>query len=102
MEATVSLSMFTSEFGPAIADDQGFTLYGYDDDGDGISNCIANCATIFPPLPASALAAGDGVSGSLIGSMDRVDDLGAQLTYAGRPLYRFSGDNLPGAQPANA
>jgi len=95
-EPTVSLRTFTSDLGPALADDKGFTLYGYDDDTDGVSNCIANCAVIFPPLPASSLDAGDGVSPDLVGSMTRTDELGTQLTYAGRPIYRFSGDNLPG------
>lgn len=94
--ADSSLTLFESNFGSAIADDKGFALYGYDDDGADQSNCSANCALIFPPIPATSLRPGDGVDANLIGSIMRADELGDQLTYAGRPLYRFSGDNLPG------
>jgi len=95
-EADSSLTMFDSDFGPALADDKGFTLYGYDDDTGGEIKCVANCATIFPPMPATSLRPGSGIDANLIGSVVRPDELGEQLTYAGRPLYRFSGDNLPG------
>lgn len=95
-DADNSVILFESDFGPALADDKGFTLYGFDDDSADVSSCVANCAVIFPPIPASTLMPGSGLDPGLIGSIARSDELGQQLTFAGRPLYRFSGDNLPG------
>lgn len=83
-----------SSLGPILVDENGFTLYQLDTDTATAVSCNAECATTWPPLSVkSAPVAGPGVDPSLLSTLNT----GArQVTYAGHPLYRFSGDQAAG------
>ena len=71
------------------------TLYYDDAESGGSIVCTGSCASIWPPLllpsGVSAPKAGSGVDASKFGTIDRPDG-GTQVTYAGMPLYLFTGD----------
>jgi len=52
-------SMDTAK-GEVLTDAKGMTLYTFDKDASGTSNCYDACATKWPPLAAEAGAAVDG------------------------------------------
>lgn len=80
----------TTLSGP-VTDRDGMTLYTFDKDnrGSGESNCYGDCAATWPPVPA------DAAGGEHFGSITRLDGT-QQLTYEGRPVYYYAGDNKPG------
>jgi predicted lipoprotein with Yx(FWY)xxD motif len=83
------------ELGTILTTFDGFTLYTFDSDTDGVSTCTADCATAWPPMPAQGEpTAGEGVSGTL-GTITR-DDGSSQVTLDGAPLYFYSGDAAAG------
>jgi predicted lipoprotein with Yx(FWY)xxD motif len=77
-------------------DSHGRTLYLFEKDKRGRSACSGLCATYWPPLltRGKPLAMG-GVKRSLLGTIRRSDGQ-RQVTLAGHPLYRFSGDGKRG------
>jgi predicted lipoprotein with Yx(FWY)xxD motif len=79
-----------------LADAAGRTLYLWEADQGDQSACDGPCAQAWPPLTTDgAPAAGDGVKADLLGTSKRSDGtLG--VTYAGHPLYYFSGDQAAG------
>jgi predicted lipoprotein with Yx(FWY)xxD motif len=83
-------SMDTAK-GEILTDAKGMTLYTFDKDAKGVSNCYDDCATKWPPLMAAADAAADGDYTHVArkdGSM--------QWAYDGRPLYLWQKDKKPG------
>ena len=78
--------------GLMLADSEGRTLYAFSSDSDGTSNCLGECAALWPPLllDEGEPISGDGVAG-LLGLIERSDG-GRQVTYNGRPLYRYAQD----------
>ena len=82
--------------GSVLADARGRTLYLFAKDKHGRSSCYGACAAYWPPLLSSAKPRpGRGVRASLLGLAKRTDGK-RQVTYAGHPLYRFSGDTKAG------
>jgi predicted lipoprotein with Yx(FWY)xxD motif len=77
--------------GKALVDINGMTLYVFDRDASGKSNCNGQCAVNWPPLIADtdAKASGD------FAFIAR-DDGRKQWAYKGKPLYTFSKDKNPG------
>lgn len=73
-----------------LNDPTGMTVYTFDKDSAGKSNCHGDCATAWPPVAASAVPAGPEV-----GVIAR-DDGSKQAAYKGKPLYLFAGDKKPG------
>jgi predicted lipoprotein with Yx(FWY)xxD motif len=74
-----------------LADSNGMTLYTYDDDMIGVSNCYDECATAWPPLMAAAGAQPEGD----YTIVERKD--GTRMwAYMGRPLYLYAKDTKPG------
>jgi predicted lipoprotein with Yx(FWY)xxD motif len=93
MAAVVGLR--DSGLGQTLVDGQGRTLYLFEADGSGKSNCHGACASAWPPyLSSGAPQAGTGVAGGLLGTIR--GDGGAQVTYHGHPLYYYAGDSRPG------
>jgi predicted lipoprotein with Yx(FWY)xxD motif len=84
-----------SRLGETLVDGQGRTLYLFEADSAGRSNCHGACASAWPPyLSSGAPQAGTGVAGGQLGTVP--GDGGAQVTYHGHPLYRYAGDRQPG------
>lgn len=78
-----------------LTDSAGNTLYIFDSDEAGVSNCGDGCVDIWPPLIVDGDAtAGDGVDGTL-GTITR-DDGTTQVTYNDQPLYFYANDEAPG------
>ena len=97
MAADSSVMVASSSLGDVLVDGAGTTLYMFDPDAQGASTCYDECAINWPPLLllTDEPIAGDGADQSLLGSVQR-DDGGAQVTYAGWPLYYFIQDAAPG------
>ena len=74
-----------------LTDGHGMTLYTFDKDGEGQSNCYDTCAQKWPPLvvdPAMTLPEGFALVARTDGSQ--------QLAYGGKPLYLWVNDTAPG------
>lgn len=80
-----------TSLGPTLTDAQGMTLYTFNRDMTGYSNCNAQCAVDWPPLAAApdAKASGDW-------STIPRDDGKRQWAYKGKAVYTFSKDAKPG------
>jgi predicted lipoprotein with Yx(FWY)xxD motif len=74
-----------------FTDGQGMTLYTYTRDMTGYSNCNDQCATVWPPLTATADAQGSGDWSIIVR-----DDGRRQWAFKGRALYHFAKDAQPG------
>ncbi|SEP35213.1 COG4315 family predicted lipoprotein [Amycolatopsis saalfeldensis] len=85
------------DLGPMVVDGSGFTVYGYDRDSSAPSRsaCDDACAQIWQPVRASSEVALSGIDRNLVASLTRRDGTD-QVTLAGWPLYRFTGDRMPG------
>lgn len=84
------------EFGTILADRSGRTLYLFDRDDPGVSNCNGNCALNWPPfLTTRAPTDIGGVDTGLLGTTERADGY-TQVTYNGFPLYYWQNDIAPG------
>lgn len=74
-----------------LADSAGMTLYIFDKDAPGTSNCNGGCAASWPPFFAKDGAAAEGDFTVLT----RADGK-AQWAFKGMPLYYWAGDKRPG------
>ncbi|MBZ9937474.1 hypothetical protein LB518_14310 [Mesorhizobium sp. BR1-1-16] len=84
-------TMMKSSAGEVLVDAKGMTLYTFDKDDKGVSNCYDKCATAWPPLMA---AAGDKAEGDW--SLVKRKDGTVMWAYEGMPLYTFVKDMKPG------
>ena len=81
--------------GPVLADGDGHVLYMFPPDAGGRVACTGACAGVWPPLAVTADArttAGQGVNEKLLGTLPDPNTGGQVITYAGYPLYRYTGD----------
>ena len=69
----------------------GMTLYTFDKDAAGKSNCNGPCAANWPPLMATG-----GPPANTDWSMVKRDDGSMQWAYKGKPLYTWAKDQKPG------
>ena len=67
----------------------GMTVYTFDKDSPGASNCIGPCAATWPAVAAPASVAAPY-------SVITRDDGARQLAYKDKPLYTFKKDLKPG------
>ncbi len=74
-----------------LVDHHGMTLYTYDKDGDGKSNCNDKCAENWPPLEAESGAKDDGDW-----TVVKRDDGKMQWAFGGKPVYTFKMDTKAG------
>lgn len=88
---TPTLKVRTSQFGPILFDGGNRALYVFTRDRPhGASRCYGDCAAAWPPLYAKgALIAGPGAKRALMGTVRRRDGR-LQVTYGGRPVYRYA------------
>ena len=93
--------------GTILTDRQGLTLYTWEGDVPGVSNCADACATAWPPAVANeasvmAMLPGVGMDDLIAGPSSSglgviMREVGSwQLTLNGMPLYRFQRDAQPG------
>ncbi len=87
-----------TRLGEILSTASGFTLYEFTRDRQNSDSCvkISGCSQTWPALQASGRpAAGAGVKASLLSTI-RLPGGADQVTYAGHPLYLYSGDSGPG------
>jgi predicted lipoprotein with Yx(FWY)xxD motif len=84
-----------------VAASNSHTVYTFNSDTPGVSNCTGACAAIWPPLTIASgtPTGGPGVTGQL-GTIARSDG-SLQVTYKGLPLYFFHSDSKPGDTKGN-
>lgn len=96
MSGTMGLTLMVCDspkFGKVLIDDKGMTLYVFDKDEKGKSNCSGDCAKNWPPLTVkeeNEKVMNEGVTGAL-GTIKR-DDGAYQVTLNGMPLYYYAKD----------
>jgi len=91
--SAVTVKTASSPLGTILVDQDGKTLYLFEADSMNKSNCSGGCLTLWPPVMANGKAtAGSGVSAGMVGTATGP----SQVTYAGHPLYWFSGDTAAG------
>jgi predicted lipoprotein with Yx(FWY)xxD motif len=85
------LKVMKTSMGEVLTDAKGMTLYTYDKDTPGMSNCTGDCAEYWPPATAEAgaMATGD------LTLVKRADGT-MQWADKGMPLYTFAKDKKPG------
>jgi predicted lipoprotein with Yx(FWY)xxD motif len=81
--------------GPVVVNEFGNTLYAFSADKPGRSSaCAGQCAKVWPPLTTDGppTTVPDTLAKvSLLGTIERADGT-TQVTYAGHPLYLYSGE----------
>lgn len=92
------ISLRKTHLGMLLVNSHGFTLYAFSRDPRNVDRCVSmsGCSSIWPLVRTGARPiAGPGVKRSLLGT---IKVHGAQqVTYAGHPLYGYSGDAGPGS-----
>jgi predicted lipoprotein with Yx(FWY)xxD motif len=101
LAAGVTLSAKADDYGPmkvmqtsmgkVLTDAKGMTLYTYDKDTAGVSNCTGECAEYWPPAKAEAGA-------KPVGDLTLIKRADGTMQWAdgGKPLYTFVKDKQPG------
>jgi predicted lipoprotein with Yx(FWY)xxD motif len=90
-----AIQVAQTPLGEALANADGFTLYGFTNDTAGVPTCEGPCAETWPPL----LVDGPELPADLDPNVFRVvprPDGSFQLAAGAWPLYAFSGDGAPG------
>jgi predicted lipoprotein with Yx(FWY)xxD motif len=97
---TVSVSTVDG-VGEVLVDGEGAALYAADQEADGMVLCTDSCAAIWDPLTVSGgnPTAGDGLGGKL--RVVKRPDGSRQVSFEGRPLYRFVEDPSAGTVTGN-
>jgi predicted lipoprotein with Yx(FWY)xxD motif len=78
-----------------IQNRDGFSLYTFDNDTDGVSNCSGVCVAAWPPLLADANEIAEAPYTIIERNMGTAGTA-LQWAYHGKPLYFFSGDTIAG------
>jgi predicted lipoprotein with Yx(FWY)xxD motif len=91
----VAVATADTDLGTVLVDGEGWVLYAFANDADGVSNCNAGCEEAWPPLEGDAVTTEDPLSAADFSVIER--ESGAQqLAFRGRALYRYAGDEAPG------
>ena len=86
-----------SSFGPILVDGQGRSMYLFAKDNGPASTCQGSCAAAWPPVPVIGTPhVAGGVDAASVAVISRSGAAQRQLTYAGHPLYYFTGDEKAG------
>ena len=86
-----SLKMTKTAAGEVLTTPEGMTVYTFDKDKKGVSNCNADCAKMWPPLMAEK---GAKPTGNL--TIVKRSDGTVQWADEGQPLYTYAEDKKPG------
>ena len=93
--ARVSITTHKGPAGTYLTDAQGKSLYMFALDSGGESKCSGSCAEHWPPLSGASAQASGAANAAPAATIQRGDGT-TQITYAGHPLYYYSGDTSPG------
>ncbi|TCC02870.1 hypothetical protein [Kribbella soli] len=101
--AAVKLATATvGDYGKVIVDGNGRTVYVFDKDTSGTSNCSGDCLAKWPVVPAGdGTPQLDGIDASLVSTVTRADG-SKQLAIKGLPLYLFASDSDAGEAKGQA
>lgn len=89
--AAPAVKTMESSKGQVLTGAKGMTLYTFDKDGKGMSNCYDSCAKNWPPFMA-----GKGAKASGGYSLVKRKDGSEQWAKDGMPLYYWVRDKKPG------
>ncbi len=93
----------TADHGNVLVGANGFTLYTFDNDEAGVSNCVDNCATNWPPVTvadAELLVTAINLPG-VFSTFEREAGV-FQVAYNGQPLYYWNQDAARGDTTGDA
>jgi predicted lipoprotein with Yx(FWY)xxD motif len=93
MASTTVVVTTNAAKGKILTNAEGRTLYEFDNDTTGKSNCEATCATTWPPLAFTGSGTPTGTTG--LSTITRTDGT-KQVALDGHPLYTYSGDTKAG------
>ena len=85
------VKMTATDAGTVMSTLDGMTLYTYDKDAHGQSNCYGKCAEYWPPYLANTASRSAGDLGLITRSDGKM-----QWADRGKPLYTFVKDRNPG------
>jgi predicted lipoprotein with Yx(FWY)xxD motif len=97
---SVSIKTMSTSKGTVLVNSQGRTLYWFANDTSTKSNCTGSCATYWPPVTGTAVAAAGASLPHSFGTIKRAGGQ-TQATYDGHPLYTYSGDTAAGQVNGN-
>jgi predicted lipoprotein with Yx(FWY)xxD motif len=93
-----TIELHETALGKILVSSAGLTLYDFSKDQKNKDACqsIGGCTSVWPPLIASgAVKAGSGLNASELGTI-ALSSGKKQVTYYGRPLYLYTGDEHAG------
>jgi predicted lipoprotein with Yx(FWY)xxD motif len=95
-EFSVGISS-NADIGNYLVDKDGFALYYFANDapGNSMSGCYGDCANTWPPFYTEIITVPSSLNASDLTTITREDGK-LQNVYKGWPLYRYSGDIVPG------
>ncbi|MES2353059.1 MAG: hypothetical protein V4568_01450 [Pseudomonadota bacterium] len=93
--AAISVSQPALAEGKLLTNTAGKTVYIFDKDASGKSNCSGACATAWPPVTIDSITASPDIT-----AITR-EDGAKQAAYKNQPLYLFAGDRKPGDKGGN-
>jgi predicted lipoprotein with Yx(FWY)xxD motif len=96
----VAIKTMSTSKGTVLANADGHTLYWFAKDTATRSNCNGSCATYWPPVLGTAVAAAGTSLPHGFGTIKRADGQ-TQATYDGHPLYTYTGDTAAGQVHGN-
>jgi predicted lipoprotein with Yx(FWY)xxD motif len=88
--SSVTIMTMSTSKGTVLAV-HGRTIYWFAKDTATKSNCNGSCATYWPPVIGSPVAASGAMLSGKFGTIKRADGQ-TQATYDGHPLYTYVGD----------
>lgn len=94
----VRIEVRATNRGKLLTDGAGLVLFAFSKDSRNVDRCapVRSCASVWPIMSTHGTpTAGPGVQRSLLGTIHVHGR--TQVTYAGRPLYRYSAEPTPGA-----
>ncbi|MGH9209730.1 MAG: COG4315 family predicted lipoprotein [Acidimicrobiales bacterium] len=96
-EAAVAqgVQVIQTALGDALANTDGFTLYGFTNDTAGVPTCEGQCAETWPPFLVDGPELPAGLDPNVFRVVPRPDG-SFQLAAGAWPLYLFSGDTAAG------
>jgi predicted lipoprotein with Yx(FWY)xxD motif len=94
-QGTPTIQTRPTGLGTVLTGSNGMTLYTFDRDTAGMSNCNGNCAAAWPPLQASGTPTAPAGVGGTLSVITRADG-SQQVAYNDQPLYFYAEDHQPG------